>query len=268
MNFSDLSAYFTQTMVMSTISMGGTTVIGGSVKAGRELLRALAHATFNGTMRMAQGGKFEHGFLSGFVSSLLGSTINNNMSIGVKVAMSAAIGGTAEALGGGKFANGAVTGAYVMMFNHLMHEWHPTGEAAATSAKGKTTTTGNETSVLVYEDDSGKNHFWESPHHPNNSPTSSTWIEPPPDETSDLTLVREFHYSVKDGPLDKYGKPTIIMGSYGDWLVARDLNIIVTHHTIGVGSWIFRPTITFVQPQAILYKKYINWNKENPIKQP
>ncbi|MFW6248697.1 MAG: hypothetical protein ACOC4J_02890 [Bacteroidota bacterium] len=33
--------------------------------------------------------------------------------------MSAAIGGTAEALGGGKFANGAVTGAYVMMFNHL-----------------------------------------------------------------------------------------------------------------------------------------------------
>jgi hypothetical protein len=33
--------------------------------------------------------------------------------------MSGAIGGTAEVLGGGKFANGAVTGAYVMMFNHL-----------------------------------------------------------------------------------------------------------------------------------------------------
>jgi len=33
--------------------------------------------------------------------------------------MSAVIGGTAEKLGGGKFANGAVTGAYVMMFNHL-----------------------------------------------------------------------------------------------------------------------------------------------------
>jgi hypothetical protein len=38
---------------------------------------------------------------------------------GAQVIMSAAIGGTAEALGGGKFANGAVTGAYVMMFNHL-----------------------------------------------------------------------------------------------------------------------------------------------------
>jgi hypothetical protein len=37
----------------------------------------------------------------------------------VGVTMSAVIGGTAEKLGGGKFANGAVTGAYVMMFNHL-----------------------------------------------------------------------------------------------------------------------------------------------------
>ena len=53
-----------------------------------------------------------------------------NMGIGDKVILSAAIGGTAEALGGGKFArhsdseggfaNGTVTGAYVMMFNHLM----------------------------------------------------------------------------------------------------------------------------------------------------
>jgi hypothetical protein len=42
-----------------------------------------------------------------------------NMSIGAQVTMSAVIGGTAEKLGGGKFANGAVTGAYVMMFNHL-----------------------------------------------------------------------------------------------------------------------------------------------------
>jgi hypothetical protein len=37
--------------------------------------------------------------------------------------MSAVIGGTAEALGGGKFANGSVIGAYVMMFNHLGHDW-------------------------------------------------------------------------------------------------------------------------------------------------
>jgi hypothetical protein len=60
--------------------------------------------------------------LSGFVSSLGGSFMQanaRNMSLGAKVSMSAVIGGTVEKLGGGKFANGAVTGAYVMMFNHL-----------------------------------------------------------------------------------------------------------------------------------------------------
>jgi len=46
-------------------------------------------------------------------------TYGKSMNAGMQVIMSAAIGGTAEALGGGKFANGAVTGAYVMMLNHL-----------------------------------------------------------------------------------------------------------------------------------------------------
>jgi hypothetical protein len=71
---------------------------------------------------LAQGGKFEHGFFSGFVSSLGGSYIMGIENTGVQVLMSAVIGGTAESLGGGKFANGAVTGAYVMMFNHLMSQ--------------------------------------------------------------------------------------------------------------------------------------------------
>jgi len=59
-------------------------------------------------MRMAQSGKFEHGFFSGFVSSLGGSfmqTYGPSMNAGTQVIMSAAIGGTAESLGGGKFAN-------------------------------------------------------------------------------------------------------------------------------------------------------------------
>jgi len=42
-----------------------------------------------------------------------------NMSKGAQVALAAVIGGPAEALGGGKFSNGAVTGAYVMMLNHF-----------------------------------------------------------------------------------------------------------------------------------------------------
>ncbi|MCK9271842.1 MAG: hypothetical protein WC271_16040 [Bacteroidales bacterium] len=128
-NASQIGAYFIQSFVMSSVSMDASKGIGSVFKHEigsllNELGRASAHGIFNGTMRIAQGGKFEHGFLSGFVSSLGGSAMikyGANMDIGSKIALSAALGGTAEVLGGGKFANGAVTGAYVMMFNHLMH---------------------------------------------------------------------------------------------------------------------------------------------------
>jgi hypothetical protein len=56
----------------------------------------------------------------------------DNMSIGDKVIISAPIGGTAEALGGGKparhsdsgggFSNGAVTGAFVYLLNHASQQ--------------------------------------------------------------------------------------------------------------------------------------------------
>jgi len=36
--------------------------------------------------------------------------------------MAATLGGTAEALGGGKFSNGAVTGAFVYLLNHARHQ--------------------------------------------------------------------------------------------------------------------------------------------------
>ena len=42
------------------------------------------------------------------------------------IVTNAVVGGTAEELGGGKFANGAMTSAYSMMFNDLMHS--PEGE--------------------------------------------------------------------------------------------------------------------------------------------
>ena len=36
--------------------------------------------------------------------------------------MAAAVGGTAASISGGKFANGAITGAYVVLFNHMRHQ--------------------------------------------------------------------------------------------------------------------------------------------------
>ena len=40
----------------------------------------------------------------------------------LKVVYSSVLGGTISEIGGGKFANGAVTGAYSMLFNDLIHD--------------------------------------------------------------------------------------------------------------------------------------------------
>ncbi len=89
----------------------------------KELGRAVSHGVFNGGMRIVQGGKFIHGFLSGSFSSFAGSfTQAHTLGFAGGTIVSATIGGTAESLGGGKFANGAVTGAFTMMFNHLAQQ--------------------------------------------------------------------------------------------------------------------------------------------------
>ncbi|NOU45781.1 MAG: hypothetical protein HOO86_01820 [Bacteroidales bacterium] len=55
---------------------------------------------------------------SDFVKWMYAANSMNDIS---KIALSAVIGGTAETLGG-KFANGAVTGAFVMMLNHMAQQ--------------------------------------------------------------------------------------------------------------------------------------------------
>ncbi len=57
-------------------------------------------------------------FAAGFVSSL-GGSYTGGMRFGARIFAAAALGGTASLLSGGKFANGAITGAFVVLFNHL-----------------------------------------------------------------------------------------------------------------------------------------------------
>ncbi|NLO50145.1 MAG: hypothetical protein GX103_03135 [Bacteroidales bacterium] len=59
-----------------------------------------------------------HGFAAGAMGSLAGSYVPEDL----QLISAAAIGGTAASISGGKFANGAITGAYVVLFNHLMHQ--------------------------------------------------------------------------------------------------------------------------------------------------
>ncbi|MCD4695363.1 MAG: hypothetical protein K8S16_03895 [Bacteroidales bacterium] len=79
------------------------------------------HRALHGGIRAAQAGKFIHNFLSGAIGSLSGSLTGPGTPKDTQVLIAAALSGTAEALGGGKFANGAITGAFVVLFNHLMH---------------------------------------------------------------------------------------------------------------------------------------------------
>lgn len=60
----------------------------------------------------------------GAVSSTGGHLIDSNAkSLGKvgKITANAVLSGTVSELGGGKFANGAITGAYSIMFNDMMH---------------------------------------------------------------------------------------------------------------------------------------------------
>ena len=49
--------------------------------------------------------------------------INDNVNgVVLKTASAAVLGGTISEIGGGKFANGAITGAYGMLFNDMTHD--------------------------------------------------------------------------------------------------------------------------------------------------
>lgn len=85
---------------------------------GKELLRALAHGSANGAIRSAQGGNFWHGFASGSIGSLTSSYLRTNDFVGDLVVASV-VGGATETISGGNFQDGAITGAYVYLFNHL-----------------------------------------------------------------------------------------------------------------------------------------------------
>ena len=131
-DFNDAVAAGLQGAVIGAISAGFSSAVGSAINSGAssnlwsnlatELGRSLAHGAFQGVVRVAQGGKFIHGFMAGAVSSISGSASTSwGLSSEMSVIVGAALGGTAEALGGGKFANGAITGAFVVLFNHLMH---------------------------------------------------------------------------------------------------------------------------------------------------
>lgn len=80
------------------------------------------HTFSQGWLEGVQGGNMLHGFMMGAVSSGGSHLINSvNLSDIEKIMANSILSGTIDEIGGGKFANGAVTGAFSILFNDLSH---------------------------------------------------------------------------------------------------------------------------------------------------
>ncbi|KZN34384.1 hypothetical protein N480_22535 [Pseudoalteromonas luteoviolacea S2607] len=93
------------------------------LRLGQQLQWAGSHALVGGISSIASGGKFGHGFVSaGFTKMAMGNAgfnMNNRewTAIAGRTTVAAIVGGTASAITGGKFANGARTAAMMHLVN-------------------------------------------------------------------------------------------------------------------------------------------------------
>jgi RHS repeat-associated protein len=94
---------------------------GGTV--GAEIARNTLHGISQGTITAASGGDFKSGFIGAFVGHAVGAGVMSKISgsgpgsILARTMVAATAGGLASKWGGGKFANGAVSAAFVHLFN-------------------------------------------------------------------------------------------------------------------------------------------------------
>ncbi|MGP2656602.1 hypothetical protein ACOJTA_06120 [Malaciobacter sp. WC5094] len=86
---------------------------GGNV--GLATTKAAMHGLTRSAITKAQGGRWSSGFWSGFASSAFAANSSWGKKLGTMV--TAVVSGTVSSINGGKFANGAVTGAFVHLFN-------------------------------------------------------------------------------------------------------------------------------------------------------
>ena len=90
--------------------------------------KVVAHGTVGGVSSVARGGEFHHGFLAAGAAQFAAPGISriyegdySQEAIAVRTTVAAAAGGAAAELGGGKFLNGAITGAFSRLYNDEAH---------------------------------------------------------------------------------------------------------------------------------------------------
>lgn len=88
-------------------------------------IKAVGHGVVQGAMAELQGGNFIQGFAAGAVSGAAGPLIKQvdgfAGAYAARVSIAAIAGGTASQLAGGNFTNGAISGAFVQMYNEEKH---------------------------------------------------------------------------------------------------------------------------------------------------
>jgi hypothetical protein len=220
--------------------------------------KAAKHAFSNAWLNGITGGNMKHGFVTGFLSSLGNEVISNNVYGEVpKIACAAVLGGTIEEIGGGKFANGAITGAYGMLFNDLMHKvdefkidesnmnddtkdimnngrMYKSESEAMSMAVSLTSEYFMETHVsTVVNSDGVSSYFLDS--FCNNTPERSYWNNERYLKAAGYTITEDKHFSIYR-PLNSL--PTEVNTvSKLDFRTAFSANIPITHCTIGFGQW-------------------------------
>ncbi|MDB4265405.1 FG-GAP-like repeat-containing protein [bacterium] len=80
--------------------------------------KTISHGAAAGGIATISGGNFKHGFVAAAIMPSTGLA-TEGLSSSVRFAVSAIAGGTASELGGGKFSNGAVSGATIYLFNEV-----------------------------------------------------------------------------------------------------------------------------------------------------
>ena len=98
--------------------------------SGQHVAKSLAHGAVGGVSSKLQGGSFRTGFLSAGATQFAAPGISKFRSVESRVVAASVVGGTVAEIGGGKFANGAIRGAFSRLFND---EWETLRDAMAHS---------------------------------------------------------------------------------------------------------------------------------------
>ena len=131
--------------------------------------KTIAHGVSQGIVSVARGGDFKSGALGGIFGHLAGGWAAKHFkgtwlgeTIEGRTTVASVVGGTSAALGGGKFANGAVSAAFVHLFNNEAH--------AAGNLKGAPITDGQR----ALAEDGDYIGFWKSRYFDSADPVART----------------------------------------------------------------------------------------------